>query len=438
MGNHERHVCQPDPAPRYPPVMDVIVIGAGLSGLTAARMLRRAGKRVRVLEAAGQIGGRVRSRELEGFTLDAGYQVLFEAYPAVQRQLDLGALDLVSIPPSAAIEFGERTELLGDPRHDPGVIPSLLTSASLTFKDRLVFARLVAEVSLGAPHALLVGPDEPTDAYLTRLGFSEKVRRTFFAPFFGGIFLKRDLSTSARLFRYYLRMLSGPISLPRRGMSAISEQLARDSDITLNVRVEKLTPHARGVLVTTSIGELDAPQIIVATDPPSAAALIGEDVSLGSVSSTYLYYAARTVIDPQYRLMLNPREGLINNAQWLSHLLPGRAPAGQHLLTVTVLGLPDLDDEALDRAVRAELGVWYGERVGLLRTLAMERIQHAQYPQPPDYAAHLPGHATHLPGVLLAGEITSMSGIQGAVESGERAAAIVLNDLAVMSRPRGA
>ncbi len=424
---------------RYPQRMDVIVIGAGLAGLTAARTLQRAGKRVRVLEASPWVGGRVRSREMQGFTLDAGYQVLFGAYPAVQRQLDLPALDLVDLPPSAAIRLGAGEELLGDPRRDPGVIPGLLSARSLTLKDRLVFAQLVASVSLGAPHTLLTGPDEPTRAYLQRLGFSERVLERFFAPFFGGIFLKRDLSTSARLFRYYLRMLlSGRVSLPRRGMSAISEQLASNLDLTFNARVLHLAPHRRGVSVITSLGELDAEQVIVAADAPSAASLLGEDFSRGSVGSTYLYYASATALGGQHRLILNPRPGLINNAQWLSQLLPQRAPQGQHLLVVTVLGQPDLTDAALDTAVRAELRTWYGTGVDQLRTLAVERIPYAQYPQPPDYASTLPGHATHLPGVLLAGEITSMSGIQGAMESGEKAAAIVLGDLAVMSRPRGA
>ena len=233
-------------------------------------------------------------------------------------------------------------------------------------------------------------------------------------------------------------LLDGPISLPRRGMSALSEKLAEGSDVILNARVLKLAPHEQGVSVITSIGELDAPQIIVATDPLSAAQLLGEDVSRGSVSRTYLYYASAAPLDAQPRLILNPQRGLINNAQWLSHLLPERAPAGQALLTVTVLGNPDLADDALDAAVRAELRVWYGGGVDSLKTLAVERIAHAQYPQPPGYAAHLPGHATRWPGVLLAGEITSMSGIQGALESGEKAAAIVLGDLTVMSRPRGA
>ncbi|WP_366520425.1 NAD(P)/FAD-dependent oxidoreductase [Deinococcus sp.] len=423
---------------------DVIVIGAGLAGLTAARTLSRAGKRVRVLEAGPQVGGRVRSRQLGGFTLDAGYQVLFESYPAARRQLDYGALDLVAVAPSAAIRLGRRVELLGDPRGDAGVIPGLLSARSLTIKDRLVFARLGADVAFGAPHSLLSGFDEPTRDYLKRLGFSDTALRQFFAPFFGGIFLRRDLSTSARLFRYYLRMLlSGPISLPRRGMSVLSEQLAQGSDVTFHARALELAPHERGVSVITSLGELEAAQVIVATDPQSAGLLLGENVSRGSLGSSYLYYASTRRLDTQKRLMLNPVQGRINNAQWLSEVIPERAPDGQHLLTVTVLEGAELegaelDDDALDLTVRAELKSWYGEGVSSLRTLAVERIGHAQFPQPPGYAAHLPGHATRFSGVLLAGEITSMSGIQGALESGEKAAAILLGDLGAMSRPRGA
>ncbi len=178
--------------------------------------------------------------------------------------------------------------------------------------------------------------------------------------------------------------------------------------------------------------------MIVATDPNTAAALLGQNVARGSLGSTYLYYASERRIDDQPRLLLNAETGLINNAQWLSNVLPGRVPPGQHLLTVTVLGLHAEDDAGLDARVRGELEAWYGESaVAGLRTLAVERIPHAQYPQPPGYAATLPGHATNLPGVLMASEVTSMSGIQGAMESGEKAAAILLDNLAALSRPRG-
>ncbi|MFC4425961.1 NAD(P)/FAD-dependent oxidoreductase [Deinococcus navajonensis] len=421
-------------------MLDVLVVGGGLAGLCAARTLHRAGRRVRVLEAAPEVGGRVRSRVVDGFTLDAGFQVLFPAYPAVQRQLNLGALDLVPLLPGAAVRRGTQVDLVGDPLRDPRALVGTLGSRVLPLADKLRVARLAAQLRLPAPHALLRGGDETTEAYLRRQGLSEQAVDLFFRPFFGGIFLRRDLSTSARLFRYYFRMLlDGGAALPREGMGVLSAQLATGLDIVTGVQVTHLSPHGTHVTAATTAGDLDARQIIVATDPRSAQDLTGESTGLTGIGSTYLYYAAPREIDPEKRLLLNAEPGLINNAHWTSQAVPGRAPAGQHLLSVTVLGLPAQDDAALDTAVRAELSRWYGaQAAGTLRLLGTERIPYAQYAQPPEYAHTLPGHATALSGVLLASEVTAMSGIQGALESGEKAAGIVLGDLVIQSRPRGA
>ncbi|MFW8626904.1 NAD(P)/FAD-dependent oxidoreductase [Deinococcus sp. ME38] len=418
---------------------DAVVIGSGLAGLTAARVLARAGQRVRVLEAAPFVGGRVHSRAVNGFTLDAGYQVLFPAYPAVRRHLDLGALDLVPVPSSAVVRRGARTDTLGSPLSDPAALPSTLLSGVLSVPDKARVAALALKLRAPAPHTLLRGDDQTTEAFLREFGFSEGALDRFFRPFFGGIFLRRELDTSARLFRYYFRMLmDGGAALPRAGMGAVAAQLAGGLDVVTGVRATRLKSHASHVTVTTSAGDLDARQVIVATDPDGAAALTGQPTGRGSLGSTYLHYAAPHGLDRETRLLLNAEAGFINNAHWLSNVIPQRAPQGQSLLTVTVLGLPDLDDDALDARVRGELDRWYGPQTATLRTLLVERIRHAQYPQPAGYAATLAGHATPLPGVILAGEATSMSGIQGAMESGEKAAAIVLNDPAGMSRPRGA
>ncbi|MFF2368959.1 flavin monoamine oxidase family protein [Agromyces sp. NPDC058110] len=51
---------------------DTIVVGAGVAGLTAARLLSRAGRRVVVLEARDRIGGRVTTERVDGFVTDLG------------------------------------------------------------------------------------------------------------------------------------------------------------------------------------------------------------------------------------------------------------------------------------------------------------------------------------------------------------------------------
>ncbi|MGD2082621.1 MAG: FAD-dependent oxidoreductase, partial [Chromatiales bacterium] len=82
---------------------DVLIVGAGLSGLACARELVRLGVEPLVLEAADAPGGRIRTDRLDGFLLDRGFQVLQTWYPEARHQLDYGALDLHPFAPGAVI-----------------------------------------------------------------------------------------------------------------------------------------------------------------------------------------------------------------------------------------------------------------------------------------------------------------------------------------------
>ncbi len=79
--------------------MKVIVVGAGLAGLTCAKVLAERGAEVVVFEASDGVGGRARTDELSGFLLDRGFQVYFTAYPVSKRHLDHEALDLKPFDP---------------------------------------------------------------------------------------------------------------------------------------------------------------------------------------------------------------------------------------------------------------------------------------------------------------------------------------------------
>ena len=77
-----------------PSQCDVVIVGAGLAGLSAAREIQRHGLSVIVLEASDAVGGRVRTDIVDGFQLDRGFQVMLTAYPELQTQVDMRALDL--------------------------------------------------------------------------------------------------------------------------------------------------------------------------------------------------------------------------------------------------------------------------------------------------------------------------------------------------------
>jgi monoamine oxidase len=70
-------------------INDVIILGAGVAGLEAARRLHRAGARVLVLEARGRVGGRVDTRAEAGWPapIDAGAEFVHGRHPSLLAAL---------------------------------------------------------------------------------------------------------------------------------------------------------------------------------------------------------------------------------------------------------------------------------------------------------------------------------------------------------------
>ncbi|MEY4855257.1 MAG: hypothetical protein RLZZ97_87, partial [Gemmatimonadota bacterium] len=81
----------------------IIIVGAGVAGLICAIEIHRAGRPILVLDAAPEVGGRVRSTTRDGLVFDHGFQVLFTAYPTLRRYLDLDALATRKFLPAARI-----------------------------------------------------------------------------------------------------------------------------------------------------------------------------------------------------------------------------------------------------------------------------------------------------------------------------------------------
>src|ERR687895_2119287 len=107
--------------------MRVIVVGAGLAGLTCAKVLSERGTEVVVFEAADGVGGRVRTDEKDDFRLDRGFQVYFTSYPVSSRHLDHAKLDLRAFDPGAIVHREGKRTVLSDPMRDPkSLVPTLL------------------------------------------------------------------------------------------------------------------------------------------------------------------------------------------------------------------------------------------------------------------------------------------------------------------------
>ncbi|MEF8781804.1 MAG: NAD(P)/FAD-dependent oxidoreductase [Haloarculaceae archaeon] len=414
---------------------EAAVVGGGLAGLVAARTLAKRGHDVTLFERRGEVGGRVRSRGVDGFTLDRGFQVLFTAYPAARRELDFDALELRSFTPGATLVRPGKRSILSDPLRDPAALSATLFNREVTLGDKLRILRLRRDLSKKALGDIFAGEDATIEAYLRERGFSEKFLENFAAPFYGGITLDRSLSTSRAVFEYTFRMLTeGETVVPAGGMGAIPAQLAARAraagvEIELDTPVSDLLREAGGVAVETPGETVTAGAAVVATDPKAARELTGHEAIPTEARSCVTQHFA--LPDTQHlrtggRLLLNAADGRPNQVAPMSAAAPEYAPDGRQLLTATFLGRQDADDGALAEEVRGALSSWYPEnQFSELEPLATDRIAFAQFDQPPGFSDGLPAVDAPAGPVYLAGDYTQWSSIQGAMASGREAALAV-------------
>ena len=417
--------------------MDVVVAGAGLAGLTAARSLAAGGATVACLEAADRVGGRVATRTVEGFTLDRGFQVLFTGYPAVRRELDLEALSLRRFAPGATIAAPNHRSTLSDPLGDPtGAVPTLL-NRDVTMGDKLRLFRLRRELAGRDPGERFAGDETSIRRYLEQRGFSAGFIDRFAEPFYGGITLDRSLSTSSHVFEYTFEMLAtGDAAVPADGMGAIPAQLRWRAEtagaaVETDRTVTGVTTDGDGVVIETDAASRSADAAVVATDPQAAADLTGVDAPSNARGCVTVHCSlpAHQQLDTGARILLNAADDRPNTVAPMSAAAPEYAPDGRQLLAATFLGEQEADDDTLGETVRDALAAWYPENhFGELDVVGVDRVPFAQFAQPPGFRDGLPSVDAPDGPVYLAGDHTRWSSIQGALDSGRAAADAVQGD----------
>jgi protoporphyrinogen oxidase len=277
---------------------------------------------------------------------------------------------------------------------------------------------------------------------LSALGFSEAFVARFFRPFLGGIFLDASLSTTSRMLYFVYKMLSsGDITLPAAGMQAIPDQLAArlpEGTIRCETRVaaiERVEGRAAGVRLAT--GERQpASAVVVATDVAQAAALTGlSDVPAPrSVICVYFSAPVSPVRGPLLVLDGEGRGPVLNLAA-LSNVAPGYAPAGQHLISTTIVGALEASDAVVERDVRGQMTEWFGAAtVRGWRHLRTYRIPWAQFDQSPGRLDPAERDVRLGEGVYVCGDHREQASINGALHAGRRAADAVLADAGAVAR----
>ncbi len=388
---------------------DAIVVGAGISGLSAAYALYQRGMSVLVVEARDTVGGSIRSeRTAEGFVLEHGPNTVVSKDPVLWEHF--AGLGIASQRLVADRRSGRRFVLInGQLELLPTSPPAFFASKVLSTRGKL---RLLAEPFL--PRTRM--PDESIASFCTRRLGSEAAQRMV-DPFVSGVYAGDPSATSMRAAfpslweaeqRYgsiALGMIRGrkraqidegrpkPARMRsemftfRNGLitwpQAIAGALGSER-VWLNTPATALQPGSNDwQLTVTRNGQpetLTTSQIILATPADVSATLVERlDLAAAQVLRA-IPYAPLAIVHLGYRRhdVSHPLDGFgmlcpgrerrhILGTLWTSSLFPGRAPADTVLLTTFVGGarnprILEQDDEQLLLSVKREQQVLVGAR----------------------------------------------------------------------------
>ncbi len=386
-------------------VKKVVVIGAGLAGLSAAITLESEGVSVTVLESSDRPGGRVSSDVIDGYICDRGFQLINANYPEIKR---LGLIkDISFISASSVIEVArdERRIRIGDPR---SAFFSAFNSETGSILEKF---RLIKYILRSKP-ATSVGEE------LKNNGLGRTYERVL-RPFLTGVFLADPLLVNAEYGRTAIKhFVTGNSGLPVGGVKAFSESLAsRVNDVRYGVQVNSVKKNT----VKTSKGNFEADAIIVATDATTAAQLLDLTEVPQLVGCTTWYHSTKESPTTSKSLIIDSQNrGPVVNTIVISNMMPDYAPAGKNLISSTSI-LPTTESE-----VRRHLSVLYGTDTRNWKLVAKYEIPSA---------LPLAGLETKLASgahvkdsIYIAGDYKSAPSQNGALLSGRLAALSVLVD----------
>jgi protoporphyrinogen/coproporphyrinogen III oxidase len=429
----------------------VIVVGAGVAGLTAAFRLQQHGLDVTVLEAEEYIGGKTSGTSRAGFEINRGASVLSAGYARVLALVNELGLEsrLVSVDPTIGIVHDGDIHLLRG--EGLGAVVDAVRTPLLSPRSKLLLLRAAID-AFGAREcaaydqpALRAKIDtESVGEYCQRRLNAEILDRVL-SPLMGGLYLTTGARISvADLYCMLTKFIKGMVGYEGR-IDFVARALADRLDIATRSTVSLIErtdagarvvwtadgaeheEHVAGVISTVTAGRVA--DIYPGLDP-NIQRLLHDDIPYANYLGIHFALSRRPDIDAVLLCVPEDELGGLSTVAFQHYFAPGSTPAGKGLVSAYVshewitprLHLPDqaIIDEILPQLERVIAGV--SDMIEFVEVVRW--VPGAPRPEPGVYRAmaDLDRYLNQDTTVQLAGDYLSFPSVNGSVVSGETAA----------------
>ena len=409
----------------------ITIIGAGISGLTAAVFLNKNGFEVQILEASDRAGGRIKTDIINGFQLDQGFQVLLTEYPETKALLNYEKLNLKRFLPGATVLYDGGQFQIADPFRRPSALFATLFAPVGSLKDKLNTFFLKNKLVKIEVQDIFNQPQNDTVSQLKKYGFSQKMIDRFYKPFFSGIFLENNLKTSSNMFDFVMKMFSqGDAAIPELGMEEIPKQLVAmipENTIHYNVKVTSIENN-RIICENGKIFQSD--KIIIATEATGFASNYIPKSKQNFNQVTNVYFEANVAPTKKAVVVLNASntKKWVNNLTVMTNISKKYAPENKVLIAVSLNGIPEINDETLAENMKTELKTWYGNQVNDWKMIKTYRIKYA-LPNQDCVSNELSESDIKInENLLICGDHLLNGSINAAIKSGRLVAELICNE----------
>ncbi|MDJ1479921.1 NAD(P)/FAD-dependent oxidoreductase [Cytophagaceae bacterium YF14B1] len=405
----------------------VVIIGAGIAGLTCAKYLQDKGIQSTILEASDAVGGRVRTDKAGGFLLDRGFQIFLPSYPEAQKLLQYKSLQFQEFQSGAIIRKQGRFHKMPNPLQHLLSAPEALIAPVGSLRDKVKILQLSQKLkSVANASFFQEKTNDSTVNFLHKYGYSDEIIDTFFRPFFSGVFLEKELHTSYLFFQFLFKQFAtGQAVIPAQGMQAIPQQIA--SYLPSNsIRLQTKVRYIDGQTVHLENGEsLEADTIVIATDARQFHRWYPDTQSVEFNGTTCLYFTAPKSPLSRPMLAINAdADGLVNHIAVLSDVAPSYTPTDEALISVNLVGQSPYSNGELAQKVHLEMTEWFGAEAKNWQHIRTYSIPHALPQYLPETKQPIPLKLTNY--TYACGDYTRYPSLNGAMQSGREVAEMIV------------